>query len=741
MPRRSRTAHAAQPVWWGLLGTIAVVALAAAPAHAGAPSRAAPATVTYPTGEWKIVVPPGMDSMPIVAIGGKGGDGWLRSQGGFGARVAWTMPVSTGEVYYLVVGGNGAGWDPRARNSGGGGGGGGATDIRRKPTSAGLADDTRIIVAGGGGGGGRALAESHGGNAGSAGADAPAVPGNPGPPTATGGKAGIPEGTGAGGTYSPLPDDVSRQGQAGAAGPRRPRRLRRPGVGERGRIQRRRPRRRGMGRTAASRWRWWRWRLPRRRWRRQLPTRNHRRRRGRRRFQPASGRRDEDHRRDGTAAAPGHLSRQRGPHRDAGRDAAVDQWRIHLPWHGGYAAGRRTGPRDGLQGPGAGDGVVQGAVAVWPDAGGAWSANTVSGFPDGHYTFVVRQSDAAGNNAESTATFATDTRAPVVDLEHLGATRFKTVTLTGARGSSPADTQQLTFDFYAGDTATGNPVLTVPYSSPDVDFEYTPTLADGTYAAQVTQVDTYGRVGKSAVRTFTIDSTSPSVALDELSSGAERRPFFSGTAGRATGDVGKVTLKVYAGNTATGDPTQTIEADPSTTTGEFFTRATTSLADGTYTVQATQVDDVDNAGRSVARTFVVGTPASPTPAGPSPSTPEAPAGRHRRPQRPPSNPTAAPGNRAPLLANVSLSAKRLTRKAITLRYKLNEAARVKIVVKQGRKTIGTLTRAAKTGANTLKLTKKIGRKTLKRGRTTLTITATDAAGAKSAAKTVTFTVR
>lgn len=191
----------------------------------------------------------------------------------------------------------------------------------------------------------------------------------------------------------------------------------------------------------------------------------------------------------------------------------------------------------------------------------------MSGFPDGHYTFVVRQSDAAGNNAESTATFATDTRAPVVDLEHLGATRFKTVTLTGARGSSPADTQQLTIDFYAGDTATGNPVLTVPYSSPDVDFEYTPTLADGTYAAQVTQADTNGRVGKSAVRTFAIDSTSPSVALDEVSSGADRRPFFSGTAGRATGDVGKVTLKVYAGNTSTGDPTQTIEAEPSDNRG------------------------------------------------------------------------------------------------------------------------------------------------------------------------------
>ena len=143
----------------------------------------------------------------------------------------------------------------------------------------------------------------------------------------------------------------------------------------------------------------------------------------------------------------------------------------------------------------------------------------------------------------------------------------------------------------------------------------------------------------------------------------------------------------------------------------------------------------------MARTFVVGTPASPTPAGPSPSTPETPASPSPSSTETPSNPTAAVRNLAPLLTHVSLSAKRLTRKAITLRYKLNEAGTVKIVVKQGRKTIGTLTRKAKPGANTLKLTKKVGRKKLKRGRTTLTITATDAAGARSAAKTVTFTVR
>ena len=80
MPRRSRTAHAAQPVWWGLLGTIAVLALAAAPAHADAPSRAATVTMTYPTGEYRIAVPPGVNSLPIVAVGGKGGDGQERGQ-------------------------------------------------------------------------------------------------------------------------------------------------------------------------------------------------------------------------------------------------------------------------------------------------------------------------------------------------------------------------------------------------------------------------------------------------------------------------------------------------------------------------------------------------------------------------------------------------------------------------------------------------------------------------------------
>ena len=126
-----------------------------------------------------------MNSLPIVAVGGKGGGGAYGSNGGFGARIAWTMPVGPGQVYYLVVGGNGQGYDRNNNNSGGGGAGGG--------------------------------------NAGSAGTDTPAEVGVPTPPRATGGKAGIPEGTGAGGTYAPDPGGGPSQAQAGS-----------PGIGGRG---------------------------------------------------------------------------------------------------------------------------------------------------------------------------------------------------------------------------------------------------------------------------------------------------------------------------------------------------------------------------------------------------------------------------------------------------------------------------------------------------------------------------
>src|SRR5207249_4292145 len=81
---------------------------------------------------------------------------------------------------------------------------------------------------------------------------------------------------------------------------------------------------------------------------------------------------------------------------------------------------------------------------------------------------------------------------------------------------------------------------------------------------------------------------------------------FTGVAGTATGDNNQVTLKIYSGSTATGTPVQTLTVNKGAG-GAYTTPNAATLADGTYTAQASQTDTAGNTGFSSANTFVVDT--------------------------------------------------------------------------------------------------------------------------------------
>lgn len=118
-------------------------------------------TFYYTGGLQSFTVPANVSQLHVDMYGAQGA-GFVSPEnaGGLGGRVRFTMPVSTGEVYYLAVGGRGN--SNLGGFNGGGGcttnptcnaingfGGGGASDIR---TSISWSD--RIAVAGGGGGAG-----------------------------------------------------------------------------------------------------------------------------------------------------------------------------------------------------------------------------------------------------------------------------------------------------------------------------------------------------------------------------------------------------------------------------------------------------------------------------------------------------------------------------------------------------------------------------------------------------------
>lgn len=103
--------------------------------------------------------------------------------------------------------------------------------------------------------------------------------------------------------------------------------------------------------------------------------------------------------------------------------------------------------------------------------------------------------------------------------------------------------------------------------------------------------------GSPARRDFTVDAAAPHVGLDRVPSpDRDAAPTFSGAAGTAPGDLHQITVRLYQGAVATGDPYRTL-----TTTadgGSWSVPAGAPLPDGTYAAVADQSDDVGNTGHS-----------------------------------------------------------------------------------------------------------------------------------------------
>ncbi|MGA7704853.1 MAG: glycine-rich protein [Solirubrobacteraceae bacterium] len=178
---------------------VAVIAMGAW--MAGTASAASKVTETFnSTGaEQSFVVPAGVTSVRVRAIGESGEAGQIDSPdqtaapGGAGAVVAGFLPVTPGETLYVEVAARGfnGGGEPGLD---GGGGGGAASDVRALSLSAPETLQSRLLVAAGGGGGGGTFDEGSGGRGGDAG-----TPGADGTTSQYGGCCGEPSQSAGGG--------------------------------------------------------------------------------------------------------------------------------------------------------------------------------------------------------------------------------------------------------------------------------------------------------------------------------------------------------------------------------------------------------------------------------------------------------------------------------------------------------------------------------------------------------------
>ena len=110
---------------------------------------------------------------------------------------------------------------------------------------------------------------------------------------------------------------------------------------------------------------------------------------------------------------------------------------------------------------------------------------------------------------------------------------------------------------------------------------------------------------------FTVDTTPPAPSILSPAPGASYSTStipVSGLAGAAPGDLGDVTLQVFAGGEAAGSPLETVEAASS---GGAWSSDVAGLAPGTYTLRAEQSDTAGNVGLSAPVSITVLAPAPP----------------------------------------------------------------------------------------------------------------------------------
>lgn len=598
------------------LGVMLVVVLGASSA-----ADASDPTVMFTTaGETPVVIPPGVTSLQIDAIGGAGENGFVPRaglvgpSGGAGAEVVGTLPVTPGETIYVDVGiGGGIGILGAGGESADAGGG--ESGVRLCPLGTamcpdGLASDsTQVLVAGGGGGGGEGPAATPGGAGGNAGVysgggliAARGGDGEPAPSGAGGGGGGVLVGAcvggasndfggaGAGGTSSGSTGGNGGQVEVaafvGGGG----------GGGYAG----------GCGGGAS-------------------PT-----------FAGGGGggasfyNNPDQFDYESVLPTVTYVSSTTSPTNVEPQVTLTLTGDSHAPSValGSPASGSQYGsqPRfDGTAEVALGDATsVSVQVEAQPSgtvvqtlsgpvaANGTFDIAASAPLPSGTYRAVATQTLLGGNNpGTATSTFTVDASPPAISLSAPAnglVTAATSVAVNGTAGTQPKDGNTVTVSLYSGPAATGTPITTLSATAAAggrFSASYPGPLSDGTYTVAASQTDNGADTG-TATSTFTIDTSVLTLTLGAPSAGEQlgAQPTFSGTADTAPLDVGSVTVLVYAGASASGSPALTLTG-PVGSNGAFAVSAPSPLAAGTYTVVAEQSTQAGNVGRTPPVTFTV----------------------------------------------------------------------------------------------------------------------------------------
>ena len=227
-------------------------------------------------------------------------------------------------------------------------------------------------------------------------------------------------------------------------------------------------------------------------------------------------------------------------------------------------------------------GITQTVTAI-VQADGTYSADVPAELAEGEFTVNASVTDEAGNTVTADTTGVIDTTAPTITINAIATDSDTTPTLSGTTDAAPGSTVTLTITDSAGNTQTITAIVQADGTySADVPAE----LAEGEFTVNASVTDDAGNTA-TADTTGEIDTTAPTLTLENPGSTGDTTPTLSGTTDLPEGST--VTLEVTdsAGNT------QLINALVDAN-GSFSVDVPNALADGDFTVTASATDSAGN---------------------------------------------------------------------------------------------------------------------------------------------------
>ena len=214
------------------------------------------------------------------------------------------------------------------------------------------------------------------------------------------------------------------------------------------------------------------------------------------------------------------------------------------------------------------------------DADGSFSIDVPQALAEGDYTVTATAQDEAGNQTSVTQNGSIDTNAPTLSLNPLTENNDNTPIISGAtnlpEGStvsiSVTDNDGNTQTFTADVDAQGNFSAEVPNSLPD-----------GDYTVTVNATDSQGNTATVTETGGVIDTTSPTLSLNNLGTGNDTTPTLSGNTDLPEGSLVSLQVTDSAGNVQSINAL--VDAD-----GNFSVDVPSDLADGDYSVEASATD-------------------------------------------------------------------------------------------------------------------------------------------------------